>query len=54
LWKYLTQTDLPGNPCTNSAWTHMRAVGNDETLRYAARSPLLEQHSGQELLSTPC
>jgi hypothetical protein len=27
---YLTQPDLPGNPCTNSTWTHMRAVGNDQ------------------------
>ncbi|PLW42722.1 hypothetical protein PCANC_07918 [Puccinia coronata f. sp. avenae] len=26
---YLTRPDLPGNPRTNSAWTHMRAVGND-------------------------
>jgi hypothetical protein len=26
---YLTQQDLPGNPRTSSAWTHMRAVGSD-------------------------
>ena len=26
---YLTRPDLPGNPRTNSAWTHMRSVGND-------------------------
>jgi hypothetical protein len=25
---YLTRPDLPGNPRTNSAWTHMQAVGN--------------------------
>jgi hypothetical protein len=29
LQTYLTQPDLPGNPRTNSAWTHMCAVGND-------------------------
>jgi hypothetical protein len=26
LQTYLTQQDLPGNPCTRSAWTHMRSV----------------------------
>jgi hypothetical protein len=26
---YLTRQDLPGNPCTSSAWTHMRAVGSN-------------------------
>jgi hypothetical protein len=29
LQTYLTRPDLPGNPRTNSAWTHMQAVGND-------------------------
>jgi hypothetical protein len=29
LQTYLTQQDLPGNPCTSSAWTHMRAVGSN-------------------------
>ena len=26
---YLTRDDLPGHPRFNSAWTHLRAVGND-------------------------
>ena len=26
---YLTQPDLPSNPCTNSSWTHMCAFGKN-------------------------
>jgi hypothetical protein len=29
LWTYLTQQDLPGNPCTSSALTHMHAIGSN-------------------------